>query len=79
MPRFHLIPALLLAIPLASCTEPEPGPADGGHLPGVDTGRVAVGETAPDFTLPSRTGELVTLSDLYREKNIILVFYRGHW
>lgn len=70
----------ILALLAAGCSEPRPpGPADGHDLPPVDTGRVAIGDTAPDFTLFSRTAERVTLSDLYRERTIILVFYRGHW
>ena len=64
----------------AGCQEasPELGPADGAELPPVDTGRVAVGDTAPDFTLLDRHGEPVTLSDL-RGRRIVLVFYRGFW
>lgn len=54
------------------------GPADGHDLAPVDTGRVSVGDAAPDFTLESRTGEAVTLSEL-RGRRIVLVFYRGHW
>ncbi|PAQ15621.1 thioredoxin-dependent thiol peroxidase [Bacillaceae bacterium SAOS 7] len=35
---------------------------------------VAIGEMAPDFTLPANNGEEVKLSD-YRGKNIVLYFY----
>lgn len=81
--RIRVIVALsALALPtLAACSE-EPralGPADGHDLSPADTGRVAVGDLAPDFTLLSRTGERVTLSDLYHDRDIILVFYRGRW
>jgi cytochrome oxidase Cu insertion factor (SCO1/SenC/PrrC family) len=55
------------------------GPADGRDLPAVDTGRVRVGESAPDFTLESMTAGTVTLSQYRGKKNVILVFYRGHW
>lgn len=78
-------PSLFLALAAlatlgAACqdTAPELGPADGAELPPVDTGRVAVGDTAPDFTLLDRHGEPVTLSDL-RGRRIVLVFYRGFW
>lgn len=36
---------------------------------------VRVGDKAPDFTLPSASGKPVTLSDLYRERNVVLYFY----
>ncbi len=36
--------------------------------------RLAAGTPAPDFTLPSDTGETVSLSD-YRGKKVILYFY----
>jgi peroxiredoxin Q/BCP len=36
--------------------------------------RLAVGDTAPDFTLTSDTGEAVTLSDL-RGRKVIVYFY----
>jgi len=55
------------------------GPADGLDLPGVDLERVQVGQMAPDFTLESLAGPLVTLSGFQDEKNVVLVFYRGHW
>jgi cytochrome oxidase Cu insertion factor (SCO1/SenC/PrrC family) len=57
----------------------ELGPHDGTTLPPVDTGRVALGDTAPDFTLLSRSGDPVTLSDYRGERTVLLVFYRGHW
>ena len=34
-----------------------------------------VGGKAPDFTLPSQTGESITLSQFFGEKNIVLYFY----
>lgn len=81
----HPRPARLLALALAAgaaaaCQDatPELGPADGPDLPPVDTGRVAVGDTAPDFTLLDREGRPVTLSEL-RGRRIVLVFYRGFW
>jgi len=55
------------------------GPADGRDLPPVDTGRVAVGDVAPDFTLASYDRGPITLSQYRGAKDVVLVFYRGHW
>lgn len=55
------------------------GPKDGAGLPPLDTGRVAVGTRAPDFTLESKDGGKVTLSQFRERKTVVLVFYRGHW
>lgn len=55
------------------------GPHDGLDLPPVAPERVAVGDVAPDFTLPAHEGETVTLSDFRAKRDVLLVFYRGHW
>ena len=55
------------------------GPVDGHDLPGTDLERVMDGQQAPDFSLESYAGPVVTLSDFQGEKNVVLVFYRGHW
>lgn len=34
-----------------------------------------VGDTAPDFSLSNQHGETVTLSDLWRDKPVVLVFF----
>ncbi len=34
-----------------------------------------VGETAPDFTLPSTTGEKISLSQFREKKHVLLEFY----
>ena len=36
---------------------------------------VKVGDKAPDFTLPSQTGENVTLSEFFGKKSVVLYFY----
>jgi hypothetical protein len=64
---------------LVTGSEPRLGPADGLELSGIDTGRVAVGDVAPDFSLMSYAGSVVTLSDFRGEKNVVLQFYRGYW
>ena len=55
------------------------GPVDGHDLPGVDLERIMDGQPAPDFSLESYAGPVVTLSGFQGEKNVVLVFYRGHW
>ena len=55
------------------------GPVDGHDLPAIDLDRVQTGQMAPDFTLASLAGPPVTLSGFRGEKNVVLVFYRGHW
>jgi len=55
------------------------GPVDGFDLAPTDLDRVAVGTMAPDFSLESLSGEVITLSGFRGMKNVILVFYRGHW
>ena len=55
------------------------GPLDDAALPPADLDRVAVGDTAPDFRLAALEGDPLRLSDLRREQDVVLVFYRGHW
>ena len=38
-------------------------------------GRVGVGDNAPDFELPSQSGERVRLGDLVGDKTVVLYFY----
>ena len=81
--------AALVAVPLAafalafapavSAQTPALGPADGHDLPATDLERVAAGTEAPLFALASFDGETVALADYRGEKNVVLVFYRGHW
>jgi hypothetical protein len=82
--------AVTLGTWLVNRSEPEPGPEagsqaaqlgphDGRDLSGLDTGRVAIGDVAPDFSLMTYAGTVTTLSDYRGEKNVVLVFYRGYW
>lgn len=36
---------------------------------------IAVGDAAPDFTLPSQSGTQLRLSDIWRERPVVLFFY----
>jgi cytochrome oxidase Cu insertion factor (SCO1/SenC/PrrC family) len=71
--------ALTVGTWLVMGSETRLGPHDGLDLLGIDTGRVAVGDVAPDFSLLSYAGTVTTLSDYRGEKNVVLVFYRGYW
>lgn len=55
------------------------GPKDGPTDPPTDLERVKVGDVAPDFTLETLDGRRLTLSSYRGQKNVVLVFYRGHW
>ena len=71
--------ALGAAAWLVAKPEARLGPHDGFDLPAIDTGRVAVGDIAPDFSAMTYAGTVTTLSDYRDDKNVVLVFYRGHW
>lgn len=55
------------------------GPKDGVNLKPIDLDRVKVGDAAPDFTLETMDGTRISLSDFRGKKNVLLVFYHGHW
>jgi cytochrome oxidase Cu insertion factor (SCO1/SenC/PrrC family) len=55
------------------------GPKDGAELPATDLDRVKIGEKAPDFTLENQDRKRFTLGSYRGKKNVVLVFYRGHW
>jgi hypothetical protein len=55
------------------------GPMEGRELPPAELERVSVGDAAPDFRLESLRRGVVALSDYRGEKDVVLVFYRGHW
>ena len=38
-----------------------------------------VGETVPDFTLPSSEGKQVSLYEVLKENSVVLSFFRGNW
>ena len=55
------------------------GPSDEVKQAATDLDRVKVGQPAPDFTLEDSDGKNVSLADYRGKKNVVLVFYRGHW
>jgi len=53
---------------------------DPGHLKPIDSSiKVKEGEPAPDFTLPSLSGEKVTLSQYRGRKNVVISFVPAAW
>jgi peroxiredoxin (alkyl hydroperoxide reductase subunit C) len=53
---------------------------DAGTLKPVDSVlKVKVGDRVPDFTLPSLTGEKITLSQYRGKKNVVLSFVPAAW
>jgi cytochrome oxidase Cu insertion factor (SCO1/SenC/PrrC family) len=73
----------ILVLAAACADDPPPpaqlGPHDGLELPPEEPERVAVGDVAPDFTLRAHDGRTITLADYRGSRDILLVFYRGHW
>jgi cytochrome oxidase Cu insertion factor (SCO1/SenC/PrrC family) len=65
---------LLLAATLALSTA---GLASAADPPRAQP--VAVGDTAPDFTLQDANYKKVTLSASRGQRPVVLVFYRGYW
>jgi peroxiredoxin len=65
------------SIPEAIGTRIDVGVAEideSGVAPGL-----AVGDTAPNFTLPDAQGEPITLADLLVQGPVVATFYRGEW
>jgi len=49
------------------------------ELQATDLERIQIGKAVPGFNLESVDGNWVKLSSYQNRKNVILVFYRGHW
>jgi hypothetical protein len=60
---FLLVSLFLMAPILAAC-----GPSGGGES-------LAVGDAAPSFTLPTASGDQVSLSDYHGSKPVLLYFH----
>ena len=70
---------VLLILVLSSQGYAQLGPRDGIGLKPTELERVKIGDQAPDFTLENMDGRKISLSDFRNKKNLVLVFYRGHW
>ena len=74
---------LALAVPVQAQTHSEAYKDNiyaTGELKPVDSAlKVKVGDTAPDFTLPSIAGKRVTLSQYRGKKNVVVSFVPAAW
>lgn len=48
-------------------------------LPPTEIDRVRVGAQPPDFSLKDLNSQAHSLRQHRNQKNVVLVFYRGHW
>jgi peroxiredoxin len=64
-----LLALLVAALPFAAQSQEQSQQA------AIATTKLKVGDTAPDFTLPSNQKSAVTLSSFRGKKNVILAFY----
>jgi cytochrome oxidase Cu insertion factor (SCO1/SenC/PrrC family) len=73
-----LVFTLLLVFNQAAVSA-QTGSKDEIKQPATDLDRMKVGQPAPDFTLEDSDGKSVSLADYRGKKNVVLIFYRGHW
>ena len=81
---FILLPAMILTVFVGTAfgaSEAFKGNIyNPGHLKPVDsTLKVKIGDRAPDFTLPSVSGEKISLSDYRGKKNVVISFVPAAW
>lgn len=79
MLRTRLVTTALFILFSLSLVSAQLGPKDGGNLNPTDVERVKAGDQTPDFTLENMDGKRISLSGFRGKKNVLLVFYRGHW
>ena len=77
--RRYLISTVFFLLFVSAAAHGQLGPKDGADLNPTDLERVKAGDTAPNFTLENMDGQKISLSDFRGKKNVVLVFYRGHW
>ena len=92
--KFKLTPSLatvllIAAITVACGSASEPAAEEGeshpaAHVTGnegtaAEASTPTMASAAPRFTLPSASGESVSLASFAGDKNVVLVFYRGFW
>ena len=81
---FNLVPGLILMLFIATAFGASEAFKDNIYNPGplkpVDsTLKVKIGEPAPDFTLPSVSGEKISLSQYRGKKHVVISFVPAAW
>ena len=79
--KLRLVGAAVLLVAWCALSSPV-----GAQLP-ASKGAPAVGQKAPDFTLPDAGGKPLSLADVLAGKDVegkkpngvLLIFYRGYW
>ncbi len=75
-----LLPVFMLAPAFGASAAFKDNVYDPGQLKPIDSKlKVAIGDPAPDFTLPSVGGETVTLSHYKGKKNVVISFVPAAW
>jgi len=79
--KFMGLMAILLATPAFGASAAfKDNIYDPGQLKPIDSElKVKIGDQAPDFTLPSVSGEKVTLSQYRGKKNVVISFVPAAW
>ena len=79
--KFMGLMAILLATPAFGASSAfKDNIYNPGHLKPIDSElKVKIGDQAPDFTLPSVSGEKVTLSQYRGKKNVVISFVPAAW
>ncbi|BCS89734.1 peroxiredoxin [Pseudodesulfovibrio sediminis] len=77
---FSILSLVLFAAVAVAGGKPGFEPVPAPHLaPNDSVLKVNVGDTAPDFALPSVKGEIVRLSDFKGRKNVVISFVPAAW
>lgn len=87
MSRLPILLALALVVGCAESATPAPDPEPIVEMPSpvapdaeaAETTALSVGAEAPDFTLPTASGDRVRLGEALAEGPVVLTFYRGAW
>jgi len=83
-PIINLIPALILLLFISTAFGASEAFKDNIYDPGelkpIDSSlKVKIGEPAPDFTLPSVSGEKISLSQYRGKKHVVISFVPAAW